>query len=121
MLVVDDVGQVLAVNVLLEDPHGDLVLELVAIQHIAADDLGDGRAPVSRANDANLLLLPWLGQELTHAQVCLFLCKAYVACLLAATQAQALKTSSRRRSQHGREERDAQHNSRACERDECTG
>ena len=89
MLVVDDVGQVLAVNVLLEDPHGDLVLELVAIQHIAADDLGDGRAPVSRANDANLLLLPWLGQELTHAQVCLFLCKATVCCMPAGRHAGA--------------------------------
>ena len=123
VLVVDNVGQVLAVDVLLEDPHGDLVLELVAIQHVAADNLGDRRAPVSRANDANLLLLPWLGQELTH-KLRVPWCKAttvYGACLLAATQAQALKTSSRRRSQHGREERDAQHNSRACERDECTG
>merc|ERR1719364_383792 len=68
VLGVDDVGQVLAVDALLEDPHGHLVVELVAIEHVAPDNLGDGRAPVARANDANLLFL------------------------LATTQAHALKT-----------------------------
>ena len=95
MLVVDDVGQVLAIDVLLEDPHGDLVLELVAIQHVAAHDLGDGRAPVSRANDANLLLLPWLGQELATARdksklsYALLLWKATVWCMPAGHHAGA--------------------------------
>jgi hypothetical protein len=61
------------------------------------------------------------GEELTHSSVCCGGRLPYSACLLATTQAQALKTSSRGRSQHSREEHDAQHSCRACERDECTG
>ena len=57
VLGVDDVSQVLAVHLLLEDPHVHIVLELVRPQHIAADNLGDRRAPVTRADDGNLLLL----------------------------------------------------------------
>ena len=60
------------------------------------------------------------GEELTHRSVCRGGRLPYSACLLATTQAQALKTSSRGRSQHSREEHDAQHSCRACERDECT-
>ena len=60
------------------------------------------------------------GEELTHSSVCRGGRLPYSACLLATTQAQALKTSSRGRSQHSREEHDAQHSCRACERDECT-
>ena len=60
------------------------------------------------------------GEELTHRSVCRGGRLPYSACLLATTQAHALKTSSRGRSQHSREEHDAQHSCRACERDECT-
>ena len=57
VLGVDDVGQVLAVHLLLEDPHVHVVLELIGAEHVAADDLGDRRAPVARADDGDLLLL----------------------------------------------------------------
>ena len=60
------------------------------------------------------------GEGLTHRSVCRGGRLPYSACLLATTQAHALKTSSRGRSQHSREEHDAQHSCRACERDECT-
>ena len=60
------------------------------------------------------------GEELTHRSVCRGGRLPYSACLLATAQAHALKTSSRGRSQHSREEHDAQHSCRACERDECT-
>lgn len=44
---VDDLGQLLAVDELLEDPHGDgLVVAVGEARHIFADDLGNGRAPV---------------------------------------------------------------------------
>ena len=60
------------------------------------------------------------GEELTHRSVCRGGRLPYSACLLATTQAHALETSSRGRSQHSREEHDAQHSCRACERDDCT-
>ena len=42
VLRVDDLGQVLTVDLLLENPHLHLRVESLAIQHIAADDLGNG-------------------------------------------------------------------------------
>ena len=88
VLGVDDVGQVLAVDVLLEDPHGDLVLELVALEHVAPDNLGDGRAPVPRANDANLLFLPW-SRGRADAQLGLLWRQATVQCMPAGHHAGA--------------------------------
>lgn len=45
MLGVDDLGQVLAVDLLLKDPHLDLVVKVVESAHVATDNLGDGRTP----------------------------------------------------------------------------
>ena len=56
MIGVDDVGEVLAVDLLLVDPHSHLIVELVAVEHVAADDLGNRRAPIARADNGDLLL-----------------------------------------------------------------
>lgn len=41
MFGVDDVCQVHAIDLLLVDPHLDLLLEMVKVLNIAANDLGD--------------------------------------------------------------------------------
>jgi hypothetical protein len=41
VLGVDNVGQVLAVDLLFIDPHLDLVLEMVKLLHVATNDLGN--------------------------------------------------------------------------------
>ena len=56
VLSVDYISQVLAVDLLLEHPHADLLFELIRREHIAADNLGDRRAPVARADNGDLLL-----------------------------------------------------------------
>ena len=56
MLSVDDLGQVFSINLLLKDPHLHLVVEVVQLEHIPSDDLGDGRTPVARTDDGDLLL-----------------------------------------------------------------
>lgn len=37
--------------------HTHLLLKPVEVEQVAADHLGNGRAPVARADDGNLLLL----------------------------------------------------------------
>ena len=68
VLCVDDVGEVLAIDLLLEDPHADLLFELAASDHVAADDLRDRRSPVPRADNRHLLLLglPATGRGRKH-------------------------------------------------------
>mmetsp|Transcript_1087 Transcript_1087/g.2481 ORF Transcript_1087/g.2481 Transcript_1087/m.2481 type:complete len:360 (+) Transcript_1087:555-1634(+) len=41
MLLVDDFGQIAAVNLLLVHPHAHLILELLPLEHVAPDDLSD--------------------------------------------------------------------------------
>ena len=47
VLRVDDIGEVLAVDVLLVHPHSHLVIEFIALEHIATNNLGNRRAPVA--------------------------------------------------------------------------
>lgn len=55
VLCVDDVGEVLAANGLLEDPHVDSCgKEILVDGRVLGDDLGDGGAPVTRADDGDL-------------------------------------------------------------------
>lgn len=49
MLGVDDVCQIHAIDLLLVDPHLDLLLEMVEVLHIAANDLCDSRTPTTGA------------------------------------------------------------------------
>ena len=56
VLGVDNLCKVFTVDLLLIHPHADLVIKLVAIEDVAADDLGDRRTPVARADDRHLLL-----------------------------------------------------------------
>lgn len=42
VLTIDDLGQLLAVDHLLEDPHVDVVLEVIELGGVYAHNLGDG-------------------------------------------------------------------------------
>jgi hypothetical protein len=56
VLGVDDLRELLAVHLLLEDPHVDVALErLGQVLGVLADDAGDGRAPVAGAHETDLL------------------------------------------------------------------
>lgn len=54
MLGVDDLGQVASVDLLLKDPHLDLVVILVEELDVASNDLGDSGTPVARSNESDL-------------------------------------------------------------------
>lgn len=57
MFGIDDLSEVAAIDLLLEDPHVDLIIKLIFCQHIPANNLGDGRSPISRANDGHFFLV----------------------------------------------------------------
>ena len=52
---VDNVCEVLAIDLLLVDPHVDLGLEEIMARRVRTNDARDGRSPVAGADDANLL------------------------------------------------------------------
>lgn len=45
VLGVDDIGQVLAVDLFLKDPHLDLVVKVIELANVASNDLGDSGTP----------------------------------------------------------------------------
>lgn len=52
VLGVDDFSELLAIDDLLVDVHLHLVVEVVELLHVRADDLGDGGAPVWLAGES---------------------------------------------------------------------
>lgn len=47
MLGVDDLGEVLSVNLLLEDPHLDGLVKVIELWDVGSDDLGNGGTPAA--------------------------------------------------------------------------
>jgi hypothetical protein len=63
VLSVDDLGQVASVDLLLKDPHLDLVIKVVELLGVASDNLGDGGTP-SRLKSNSMMMSSWFATDL---------------------------------------------------------